>query len=296
VSQQNGLELSKIQEEASFYQTDSELQDTNVGSAVINPFAGDVVDAFLRKITPPLSTYLGFIESSAEMPRIAANASVCFGKDDTYHVEKLIGSGAFAKVYLARRRGVDFDPDDIDTDDESFVVLKVQKISIEWEFYISRQLHSRMQDLGCPKELHEMCMNPLAAYVYSNSSVLLDSYKPLGTILDMVNKYKVKKTTMEEGVMFFYTIALLRILETLHSCDIIHGDIKPDNFLVLDSDVDTPDSASLKVIDFGRSIDMKLFPAGTTFTANCYTDDFQCVEMKEGRPWTTQVTSTGATF
>lgn len=80
VSQQNGLELSKIQEEASFYQTDSELQDTNVGSAVINPFAGDVVDAFLRKITPPLSTYLGFIESSAEMPRIAANASVCFGK------------------------------------------------------------------------------------------------------------------------------------------------------------------------------------------------------------------------
>ena len=40
-------------------------------------------------------------------------------------MEKLIGSGAFAKVYLARRRGVDFDPDDIDTDDESFVVLKV---------------------------------------------------------------------------------------------------------------------------------------------------------------------------
>ena len=50
----------------------------------------------------------------------------------------------------------------------------------------------------------------------------------------MVNKYKVNKKNMEEGVMFFYTIALLRILETLHSCDIIHGDVKPDNFLVLD--------------------------------------------------------------
>ena len=55
------------------------------------------------------------------------------------------------------------------------------------------------------------------------------------------------------------------------------------------SDVDNPDGASLKVIDFGRSIDMKLFPAGRTFTTNCYTDDFQCIEMKEGRPWTTQV-------
>lgn len=50
----------------------------------------------------------------------------------------------------------------------------------------------------------------------------------------MVNKYKVKNKTMEEGVVFYYTIALLRILETLHACDVIHGDIKPDNFLVLD--------------------------------------------------------------
>lgn len=50
----------------------------------------------------------------------------------------------------------------------------------------------------------------------------------------MVNKYKMEKKTMEEGVLFYYTIALLRIIETLNSCGIIHGDIKPDNFLVLD--------------------------------------------------------------
>ena len=47
------------------------------------------------------------------------------GTGDTYHVEKLIGTGAFAKVYLARKRGADFDPDDIEMDDESLVVLKV---------------------------------------------------------------------------------------------------------------------------------------------------------------------------
>ena len=28
-----------------------------------------------------------------------------------------------------------------------------------------------------------MVMNPLAAYVYSNSSVLMDTYQPVGTIL-----------------------------------------------------------------------------------------------------------------
>ena len=52
---------------------------------------------------------------------------------------------------------------------------------------------------------------------------------------DLVNKYKLNKKSIEEGVMFFYTIALLRILEVSHSCQIIHGDVKPDNFLVLDT-------------------------------------------------------------
>lgn len=51
------------------------------------------------------------------------------GDDDTYHVEKLIGSGAFAKVYLANKRG-DADEDDFETDDESAVVLKVVNINL----------------------------------------------------------------------------------------------------------------------------------------------------------------------
>ena len=80
VSQHNGLELSKIQEETSSCQADTSRQDTNVGSAVINPFARDVVDAFLSRINPPLSAYEGFTVYSREMPKIATNVSVCFGR------------------------------------------------------------------------------------------------------------------------------------------------------------------------------------------------------------------------
>lgn len=79
-SQHNGLELSKIQEETSICQTDSAPQVTNGSGTVINPFAGDVVDDFLLKIKPPLTTYEGFIVSSEEVPRIAANASVSLGR------------------------------------------------------------------------------------------------------------------------------------------------------------------------------------------------------------------------
>ena len=46
---------------------------------------------------------------------------------------------------------------------------------------------------------------------------------------------------------------------------------------------------ALQLIDFGRSIDMTMFPPGTTFTVKVETDSFQCIEMKTDRPWTYQV-------
>ena len=59
--------------------------------------------------------------------RVLTHLFVHVGKDDTYHVEKLIGSGAFAKVFLASKSG-DADVDDFETDDESAVVLKVDNV------------------------------------------------------------------------------------------------------------------------------------------------------------------------
>ena len=51
---------------------------------------------------------------------------------------------------------------------------------------------------------------------------------------DVVNKYKMVNKKMNEAVVLYYTINILRILETCHKCGIIHGDVKPDNFLVIE--------------------------------------------------------------
>ena len=46
---------------------------------------------------------------------------------------------------------------------------------------------------------------------------------------------------------------------------------------------------ALQVIDFGVSIDMALFPPGTTFT-HCFDKaENKTTDMLEGRPWTYQV-------
>lgn len=47
----------------------------------------------------------------------------------------------------------------------------------------------------------------------------------------------------------------------------------------------------LKLIDFGRSIDLNLYPKGTVFSGDSSADSFRCPEMITGRPWTYQVFS-----
>uniref|UniRef100_A0A7N5KDY4 BUB1 mitotic checkpoint serine/threonine kinase n=1 Tax=Ailuropoda melanoleuca TaxID=9646 RepID=A0A7N5KDY4_AILME len=57
---------------------------------------------------------------------------------------------------------------------------------------------------------------------------------------------------------------------------------------LLDGDDDDV-SAGLALIDLGQSIDMKLFPKGTTFTGKCETSGFQCIEMLSNKPWNYQI-------
>ena len=41
---------------------------------------------------------------------------------------------------------------------------------------------------------------------------------------------------MDELLVIYYTIELLTILHHLHSSNLIHGDVKPDNFLILNDE------------------------------------------------------------
>lgn len=45
----------------------------------------------------------------------------------------------------------------------------------------------------------------------------------------------------------------------------------------------------LCLVDWGRGIDLNLFPSGAEFYGDCRTSGFSCVEMQEQRAWTFQV-------
>lgn len=41
----------------------------------------------------------------------------------------------------------------------------------------------------------------------------------------------------------------------------------------------------LCLVDWGRGIDLSLFPSTTEFKGDCRTSGFRCMEMKENKPW-----------
>ena len=74
---------------------------------------------------------------------------------------------------------------------------------------------------------------------------------------------------------------ILGIVDSLHSVDIIHADIKPDNFMMKNILGNSP----LQLIDFGKSIDLRVLPPCTAFTEPVETSGLVTIEMREGRPW-----------
>ncbi|XP_064623376.1 uncharacterized protein LOC135485367 [Lineus longissimus] len=262
-----------------------------------DPFDLDLVKKFISRLPTPLSSHPNYHECKGAMPKIKISKSSCMvsiGLEE-YEIVRKVGEGAFADVYLANvidleeATGLDLEGNEC--------VVKAQKPACPWEFYICSELAKRMRRLQAPVDPTPFFMNIDKAYFYSDGCFFVNAYHKYGSLLNLVNAFKVKKSFLPESVVMYLTISLLKILENLMAVDIIHGDIKPDNFLFVGmpdgSSSTNPDtllneSFPVKLIDFGRSIDMDMFPAGMTFTAKVETDGFQCIEMKTDRPWTYQ--------
>ncbi|CAI5466100.1 unnamed protein product [Closterium sp. Yama58-4] len=116
-----------------------------------------------------------------------------------------------------------------------------------------------------------------------------------------------------ESTVVFRTVAL-KWDALLHAAHVVHGNVKTVNFLlrfgyvllcaafcnvIPSADSESPKemvaaieagapSTGLTLVDYGRSIDMRHFPEGSSFASDSGTENFRCPEMEEGRPWTTQ--------
>ncbi|KAL1490895.1 hypothetical protein ABEB36_011572 [Hypothenemus hampei] len=230
-----------------------------------DPFNPQLIESLLDRVSFPGVHAQDYVEIKGN-PRLVKKEIVNIGRD-SYFVDNMLGRGQFGTIYKAT-----------DMDKSCVVALKHQKPPNKWEYYICKEIKARLR--GHP--LSDRFMEVSVGYFSKQASVLVSQFEQLGSLLDAINILKKNVMKNTENLALYFTLQMLQIVKAMHEVQIIHGDIKPDNFLVVHLSNNT---LSLKLIDFGRSIDMALFPTGANFTCPITTEDFICCEVRDGRPW-----------
>ncbi|VIO92404.1 Protein kinase domain containing protein [Brugia malayi] len=209
--------------------------------------------------------------------RLSPGTAMVLG-GERFDIECLIGEGGFAKVYKSK------------SEDGNFYAIKFEMPPCKWEIYACETLRIRI-----PKAMLGGVMNIRDAYLFSNASAIVYEYHKHGNLLDMMNKLQAKNMSCSGLLTVYLAWQISRILEAVHNAQIIHGDVKPDNFMILHrlnedaalEQILEKKSFTLKLIDWGRAIDMNSLK-GCTFRGKAGTVAFDCSEMQDGRPWTYQ--------
>ncbi|XP_045820362.1 mitotic checkpoint serine/threonine-protein kinase BUB1 isoform X4 [Trifolium pratense] len=288
--------LSEICNAASSQKADYKESATLQNDGII-PWDTSTLNDLLKKINPLIVKFDGYRSSTkpytgkvalSTLKNASRNKVIEIG-GMKYHIKGCAGQGGFAQVYKAN---VNNDPDDV-------VALKIQKPAFPWEFYMYRQLDQRISgrersSYGFAHKIH----------LYSDCSILVCDYLANGTLQDVINSYLVIGKSMEEVLCMYYTTEMLHMIDTLHDVGLIHGDFKPDNLLICYSRGNLTEEGFLDrsgswgdqglcLVDWGRGIDLHLFPDHTIFKGDCRTSGFRCIEMQEDKPWKFQVDAYG---
>lgn len=248
-----------------------ELMDADSG----NPFNQKTREAMLEQcnFSSYLEEHIKTCTLLKKIPMLKVGSTLCCG-DEEFTVQKAIGKGSFGAIFSGKcmRTG-------------RIYAMKQEKPANLWEYYVIVELMSRLVNQNVVPGL----MRIDYAVVANNASVLISEFSQYGSLIDVCNKIKTATNkNVDEYVAMLLTTQILTIIDHLHGCRIIHADIKPDNFILLNKLEYGSKVPSVQLIDFGCAIDMDWYQENETFNYVVETESFTCIEMQEKKPWTYQ--------
>lgn len=208
------------------------------------------------------------------------------------------------------------DEDEYEENEPKLIAIKVESPPNRWEFYILGQLRARLLD---EKRLNSIiCARKF--FCFQDESFLMLEYAEKGTLLEIVNsavKAGVASSSamaaggaiggsngssasvgIDEVLVMFFIIEVIKCVEALHAVDLLHGDLKIDNCLLrLNESEDSWthsykrtgengwSSKGITLIDFGRAIDLRQFPQDQQFLANWTPEKHDMPQIHKGEPW-----------
>lgn len=312
-----------------------------IHDAVCNPCDESITSQILKVVYPGPSSYQGFSEYNQTFNRFAVLQSyvqklarlssktsprkpqkektsllppmLTFGGSSrVYAVKRQLGEGAYAPVYLAESSDQNADNVDTASGRGAIEAIKVEDEprTLTWEFHILQLLKSR---LGPSSRTMESIVLAHECHLYRDECYLILDYYSQGTLLNLVNhcrneNIRAGKTAegLEEPVVMWLAVELLRTMEDMHKVGILHGDLKADNCLVrLDPETELSEpynrygdngwsKKGLTLIDLGRGIDTRAFKPDAQFIADWKAEESDCAEIREAKPWKWQIDLFGA--
>jgi len=141
---------------------------------------------------------------------------------------RLIGRGTFSQVYLSR---------DMNTGETIAVkVMDLRRYEDEFNAEVSIMMSLSFRGIDV-RYLSSETDDDETGYIYMN-------YVPFPTLSEYLTSYS---SGLKERQAFLIFQNILKALEEVHSCNVAHKDLKPENIFV------DPDTYNVSLLDFGLS-------------------------------------------
>ncbi|XP_030069564.1 mitotic checkpoint serine/threonine-protein kinase BUB1 beta [Microcaecilia unicolor] len=178
------------------------------------------------------------------MPRIQEEEDVKLGSEN-YHVKQEVVLDEDSKIYLGAL---------VDTPTQAMVAIKVDSQPVPWDFYINLQLKER---LGVQYwEEFQKCH----CFLYQDGCIMLYEELTSFSVWSVIPACDPSN----QNVIMVLASHLLRLIEQLHTAEIVHGNLHPGIIFLGNGTGDilsyNKNTTILKLVDFTHSVDMRLHP------------------------------------